>query len=125
MGNDHVDSTFSNPPRLFALAKLLICPYEGYRNKEKAEGWLSEQRAAGFENIALSGIELDNFEACQAGVNEIRERFGVDRRTTIVPELSAFVRAAYNAFCSVRSVSLLATGRALCRAMTILSCGST
>ncbi|NHH84921.1 acetoacetyl-CoA reductase [Cobetia sp. cqz5-12] len=48
----------------------------GYRNKEKAEGWLTEQRAAGFENIALSGIELDNFEACQAGVNEIRERFG-------------------------------------------------
>ncbi|WP_163648282.1 acetoacetyl-CoA reductase [Modicisalibacter sp. 'Wilcox'] len=48
----------------------------GYHNPDKARNWLEEQRAAGFDNIALSGTNLIDYEDCEAGVREIRDTYG-------------------------------------------------
>ncbi|MDR9439163.1 MAG: acetoacetyl-CoA reductase [Halomonas sp.] len=48
----------------------------GYHNPEKAKAWLETQKAEGYDNIALSGIDLTNYDACVAGVKEIRETHG-------------------------------------------------
>jgi len=48
----------------------------GYHNPDKARHWLEEQRAAGFDNIALSGTNLIDYEDCEAGVREIRDTYG-------------------------------------------------
>ncbi|MBZ9567368.1 acetoacetyl-CoA reductase [Modicisalibacter tunisiensis] len=48
----------------------------GYHNPDKARNWLEEQRAAGFDNIALSGANLIDYEDCEAGVREIRDTYG-------------------------------------------------
>lgn len=59
-----------------AMAKEGYQVVAGYHNPEKAKHWLEEQRAAGFENIALSGANLIDYEDCEAGVREIRDKFG-------------------------------------------------
>ncbi|MFP4137388.1 MAG: acetoacetyl-CoA reductase [Halomonas sp.] len=48
----------------------------GYRNPEKAKAWLEEQKAAGFDNIDISGIDLADYDACVKGVKEIEEKHG-------------------------------------------------
>ncbi|KXS39770.1 MAG: acetoacetyl-CoA reductase [Halomonadaceae bacterium T82-2] len=59
-----------------ALAKEGYQVVAGYHNPDKARNWLEEQRAAGFDNIALSGTNLIDFEDCEAGVREIRDTYG-------------------------------------------------
>lgn len=59
-----------------AMAKEGYQVVAGYRNPEKAKHWLEEQRAEGFESIALSGANLIDYEDCEAGVREIRDKFG-------------------------------------------------
>ncbi|GAA5170810.1 MULTISPECIES: acetoacetyl-CoA reductase [Halomonadaceae] len=59
-----------------AMAKEGYQVVAGYHNPEKAKHWLEEQRAEGFENIALSGANLIDYEDCEAGVREIRDKFG-------------------------------------------------
>jgi len=59
-----------------ALAKEGYQVVAGYHNPEKARHWLEEQRAAGFDNIALSGANLIDYEDCEAGVREIRDTYG-------------------------------------------------
>lgn len=48
----------------------------GYHNPEKAKKWLDTQKADGYDNIALSGVDLTNYDACVAGVKEISEAHG-------------------------------------------------
>jgi len=48
----------------------------GFNNPDKAKTWLETQKADGYENIDLSGVELTSFEACQNGVRDIREKYG-------------------------------------------------
>ncbi|PXX98106.1 acetoacetyl-CoA reductase [Halomonas sp. LBP4] len=48
----------------------------GYHNPEKARAWLETQKADGYENIALSGIDLTDYDSCMAGIKEIRETHG-------------------------------------------------
>ncbi|MFG6158987.1 acetoacetyl-CoA reductase [Halomonas sp. 1390] len=48
----------------------------GYHNPEKAKAWLETQKAEGYDNIALSGIDLTSYDSCVAGVKEIREAHG-------------------------------------------------
>lgn len=48
----------------------------GYHNPEKAKKWLEAQKADGYDNIALSGIDLTDYDACVAGVKEISEAHG-------------------------------------------------
>lgn len=48
----------------------------GYHNPEKAKAWLETQQAEGFENIALSGIDLTDYDSCMAGVKEIQATHG-------------------------------------------------
>lgn len=48
----------------------------GYHNPEKAKAWLEAQQADGYDNIALSGVNLTDYESCMAGVAEIREAHG-------------------------------------------------
>ncbi|MBZ9539237.1 acetoacetyl-CoA reductase [Modicisalibacter tunisiensis] len=59
-----------------ALAKEGYQVVAGYHNPDKARNWLEEQRAAGFDNIALSGTNLIDYEDCEAGVREIRDTHG-------------------------------------------------
>ncbi|MGC3875102.1 acetoacetyl-CoA reductase [Halomonas sp. GXIMD04776] len=58
------------------LAKEGYQVVAGYRNPDKAKAWLEEQKAAGFDNIALSGANLINYEDCEAGAREIIEQYG-------------------------------------------------
>lgn len=58
------------------LAKEGYQVVAGYHNPEKAKAWLEEQRAGGYDNIALSGTNLIDYEDCEAGVREIREKYG-------------------------------------------------
>ncbi len=48
----------------------------GYHNPEKAKKWLDTQKAEGYDNIALSGIDLTDYDACVAGVKEVSEAHG-------------------------------------------------
>lgn len=59
-----------------ALAKAGYQVVAGYNNPDKAKSWLESQHADGYENIALSGANLVDFEACEAGAREIRETYG-------------------------------------------------
>ncbi|GGY08253.1 beta-ketoacyl-ACP reductase [Litchfieldella qijiaojingensis] len=59
-----------------ALAKEGYQVIAGYNNPEKAKTWLEQQRADGYDNIALSGIDLTDYAACEAGVREIRDTYG-------------------------------------------------
>ncbi|MBD3898474.1 acetoacetyl-CoA reductase [Halomonas sp. ML-15] len=59
-----------------ALAKAGYQVVAGYNNPDKAKGWLESQRADGYNNIALSGANLVDYEACEAGAREIRETYG-------------------------------------------------
>ena len=59
-----------------ALAKAGYQVVAGYNNPDKAKSWLETQRADGYDNIALSGANLVDYEACEAGAREIRETYG-------------------------------------------------
>lgn len=48
----------------------------GYNNPEKAKAWLETQKAEGFDNIDIAGIDLVDFDACLKGVKEIEEKHG-------------------------------------------------
>lgn len=48
----------------------------GYNNPEKAKTWLEAQKAEGFDNIDIAGIDLVDFDACQKGVKEVEEKHG-------------------------------------------------
>ncbi|TDR50622.1 3-oxoacyl-[acyl-carrier-protein] reductase [Halomonas ventosae] len=48
----------------------------GYHNPEKAKAWLETQKAEGFDNIDIAGIDLVDFDACVKGVKEIEEKHG-------------------------------------------------
>ncbi|MBS9403022.1 acetoacetyl-CoA reductase [Halomonas sp. TRM85114] len=48
----------------------------GYHNPEKAKKWLETQKADGYDNIALSGIDLTSYDDCVAGVKEISDAHG-------------------------------------------------
>lgn len=48
----------------------------GYNNPEKAKAWLETQKAEGFDNIDIAGIDLVDFDACVKGVKEIEEKHG-------------------------------------------------
>ncbi|NYS60687.1 acetoacetyl-CoA reductase [Vreelandella salicampi] len=48
----------------------------GYRNPDKAKTWLETQKADGYNNIALSGVDLSDFNACLDGAREIESQHG-------------------------------------------------
>ncbi|MWJ27408.1 acetoacetyl-CoA reductase [Halomonas sediminis] len=48
----------------------------GYHNPDKAKTWLETQKADGYTNIALSGIDLSDHDACLEGAREINETHG-------------------------------------------------
>ncbi|MGM0535356.1 MAG: acetoacetyl-CoA reductase [Pseudomonadota bacterium] len=48
----------------------------GYHNPDKAKAWLETQKAEGFDNIDIAGIDLVDFDACMKGVKEIEEKHG-------------------------------------------------
>lgn len=48
----------------------------GYHNPDKARTWLETQKAEGFDNIDIAGIDLVDFDACIKGVKEIEEKHG-------------------------------------------------
>ncbi|SHF75976.1 3-oxoacyl-[acyl-carrier-protein] reductase [Modicisalibacter ilicicola DSM 19980] len=58
------------------LAKEGYQVVAGYHNPEKAKAWLEERKAEGFDNIALSGANLTDYEDCEAGAREISEQYG-------------------------------------------------
>nr|WP_298414994.1 acetoacetyl-CoA reductase [uncultured Halomonas sp.] len=58
------------------LAKEGYQVVAGYRNPDKAKSWLEDQKSQGFDNIALSGANLINYEDCEAGAREIQEQYG-------------------------------------------------
>jgi acetoacetyl-CoA reductase len=59
-----------------ALADAGYQVVAGYRNPEKAKAWLETQKADGYNNIALSGVDLSSYQACMDGVKEIEEAHG-------------------------------------------------
>ncbi|MGS2742602.1 acetoacetyl-CoA reductase [Halomonas sp. LS-001] len=48
----------------------------GYHNPEKAKTWLEAQQASGYQNIALSGVDLADFNACLEGARAIEAEHG-------------------------------------------------
>lgn len=58
------------------LAKEGYQVIAGYRNPDKAKAWLEERQKEGYDNIALSGASLTDYDECEAGVREIREQYG-------------------------------------------------
>lgn len=58
------------------LAKEGYQVVAGFHNPDKAKTWQEEQRADGYDNIALSGANLIDYEDCEAGAREIREKYG-------------------------------------------------
>ncbi len=48
----------------------------GYHNPDKAKTWLEAQKADGYDNIALSGVDLSDHNACVEGAREIHETHG-------------------------------------------------
>ncbi|RTR03330.1 acetoacetyl-CoA reductase [Halomonas nitroreducens] len=59
-----------------ALADAGYQVIAGYHNPEKAKAWLETQKADGYDNIALSGVDLSDYDACMAGAKEIRDTYG-------------------------------------------------
>ncbi|GAB3351778.1 beta-ketoacyl-ACP reductase [Chromohalobacter beijerinckii] len=59
-----------------ALAKAGYFVVASYHNREKAQAWLADRRAEGIDNVALAGINLTDFDACHAGVDDIRREYG-------------------------------------------------
>ncbi|MDR5868540.1 acetoacetyl-CoA reductase [Halomonas koreensis] len=59
-----------------ALADAGYQVVAGYHNPEKAKAWLEQQKADGYDNIALSGVDLADYDACLAGAREIEETHG-------------------------------------------------
>ncbi|XKE45083.1 acetoacetyl-CoA reductase [Halomonas organivorans] len=59
-----------------ALADAGYQVVAGYHNPEKAKAWLEQQKADGYDNIALSGVDLSDYDACMAGAKEIRDTHG-------------------------------------------------
>lgn len=58
------------------LAKEGYQVVAGYHNPEKAKTWLEDQRAEGYDNIALSGANLIDYQDCEAGAREIQDTHG-------------------------------------------------
>lgn len=48
----------------------------GYHNPEKAKSWLEAQKADGYSNIDIAGVDLVDYEACVSGVKEIEAKHG-------------------------------------------------
>ncbi|MCL7929314.1 acetoacetyl-CoA reductase [Halomonas llamarensis] len=48
----------------------------GYHNPDKAKTWLETQKTDGYDNIALSGVELSDFDACLNGARDIESQHG-------------------------------------------------
>lgn len=48
----------------------------GYHNPEKAKTWLASQQDDGYNNIALSGVDLADHQACLQGAQQIQEQHG-------------------------------------------------
>ena len=48
----------------------------GYHNPEKAKKWLETQQSDGYDNIALSGVDLSDLDACLEGAREIESQHG-------------------------------------------------
>lgn len=48
----------------------------GYNNPDKAKKWLETQKSDGYNNIALSGADLTDYDSCVAGVKEIVDNHG-------------------------------------------------
>ncbi|WP_148253216.1 acetoacetyl-CoA reductase [Aidingimonas lacisalsi] len=59
-----------------ALAREGYQVVAGYHNPDKAKEWLEHQHADGYTNIALSGVDLTNYDDCVSGVREIRDTYG-------------------------------------------------
>ncbi|MBB3191209.1 acetoacetyl-CoA reductase [Halomonas cerina] len=59
-----------------ALADAGYQVVAGYNNPEKAKAWLETQKADGYDNIALSGTDLTDYDSCVAGVKEIHDNYG-------------------------------------------------
>ncbi|MBA2778213.1 acetoacetyl-CoA reductase [Billgrantia kenyensis] len=59
-----------------ALASAGYHVVAGYHNPEKAKTWLETQKADGFDNISLSGVDLTDYQACEAGIKEIESAHG-------------------------------------------------
>lgn len=59
-----------------ALADVGYLVVAGYNNPDKAKTWLETQKADGYDNIVLSGVNLSDFDACIAGAQEICEKHG-------------------------------------------------
>lgn len=59
-----------------ALADAGYLVIVGYHNPDKAKTWLEEQKAKGYENLVLSGINISDYDACMAGAQEIRDTHG-------------------------------------------------
>ncbi|MFG6177494.1 acetoacetyl-CoA reductase [Halomonas sp. THAF12] len=59
-----------------ALADAGYQVVAGYHNPEKAKAWLEQQKADGYDNIALSGVDLSDYEACMTGAKEIHDTYG-------------------------------------------------
>ncbi|MFI0474284.1 acetoacetyl-CoA reductase [Halomonas sp. HMF6819] len=59
-----------------SLAEAGYLVVAGYRNPEKAKTWLESQKADGFDNMALSGVDLSNYQACLDGAQEIADTHG-------------------------------------------------
>ncbi len=48
----------------------------GYHNPEKAKTWLEQQKADGFDNIDIAGVDLVHYDDCVKGVQAIEEKHG-------------------------------------------------
>ncbi|MFG6668408.1 acetoacetyl-CoA reductase [Halomonas sp. HNIBRBA4712] len=59
-----------------SLAEAGFLVVAGYRNPDKAKTWLESQKADGFDNMALSGVDLSNYQACMDGAREIIDTHG-------------------------------------------------
>ncbi|WP_447554228.1 acetoacetyl-CoA reductase [Vreelandella sp. EE22] len=59
-----------------SLAEAGYFVVAGYRNPEKAKTWLESQKADGFDNMALSGVDLSDHQACLDGAREIVDAHG-------------------------------------------------
>ncbi|MCW4152534.1 acetoacetyl-CoA reductase [Halomonas sp. 18H] len=59
-----------------ALADAGYHVVAGYRNPDKAETWLEAQKADGYANISLSGVDLSSYDECVKGAQEIEQAHG-------------------------------------------------
>ena len=59
-----------------ALADAGYHVVAGYRNPDKAKAWLEAQKADGYDNVSLSGVDLSSYEECAKGAQEIEQAHG-------------------------------------------------